>query len=495
MQRIDAATAALPLYRVASTRVIEQTAQAQLPPHTLMQRAGLAVARLALASAPHAQRLWIACGPGNNGGDGLEAAAWLQAWGKAPTVTWLGNPTSASADTQASLTRALAAGVVLADDPPANPDFCIDALLGIGARPAPQGRLAEQLHQLQAARGTVLCVDLPSGLDGDSGAMAAGWTACAANRRITLSLLSLKPGLFSGAGRDAVGALWFDDLGVTPDPQLNPPDARLIAPSAAPPPVHASHKGTRGDVVVLGGATGMAGAALLAGSAALHGGAGRVYLALLNGGGLAVDPLQPELMLRSPDAIDWRHTPLVCGCGGGDAVTAWLPKALATEAPLVLDADALNAVASTPVLRQALRARGQAGSCTVLTPHPLEAARLLGQTTAAVQANRLAAAQRLADELGSVMVLKGAGSVVAAPGRVPLLNASGNGRLATAGTGDVLAGWLGAALAALPASAGMDDWQRHTAEVVWAHGALADQWLAGQALTAQRLARAITALA
>jgi len=125
-----------PLHDVATTRLIEQAAASALPPHLLMQRAGLAVARLALALAPHAQRIWIACGPGNNGGDGLEAAMHLQRWGKAPQVTWLGEETTAPPDARASLERALQAGAAIGQAPPPDWDFAIDALLGIGRQRA-----------------------------------------------------------------------------------------------------------------------------------------------------------------------------------------------------------------------------------------------------------------------------------------------------------------------------------------------------------------------
>jgi hydroxyethylthiazole kinase-like uncharacterized protein yjeF len=202
-------------------------------------------------------------------------------------------------------------------------------------------------------------------------------------------------------------------------------------------------------------------------------------------------------MLRSPA----RLTPealasacVVCGCGGGDAVAGALPTVLAHSRRLVLDADALNHIAADPALRQALRERGQRRLPTVLTPHPLEAARLCGRTTAQVQAARLDCAQALANELGCVVVLKGSGTVITAPGRVPVLNPSGNARLGTAGTGDVLAGMLGAAWAPL-AVASDDLGFEAVCAAVFQHGWLADQWDEAQngALTAGRLAARVTA--
>ena len=472
---------AWPLFDVESTRRIEQAAASALPPHTLMQRAGLAVARLALALAPHARTVCVACGPGNNGGDGLEAAAWLRQWGKAVVVTWLGDETRAPADALASLARARAAGAAFADEPPLAPDLIIDALLGIGAHRPLDGRGAlwsvqMQVHHLQAGV-PVLAVDLPSGLDADTG---HGVSVQATH---TLSLLTLKPGLFTAQGRDAAGQVWLDDLDVTP-PQ--PPVAHLSPAPLAQARPHASHKGSWGDVAVVGGAPGMTGAALLAASAALHAGAGRVFVGLLDGGSLAVDAHQPELMFRPLDQLDFPAHHLACGCGGGEAVRAVLPRALSSAASLVLDADALNAIAQDAVLEALLVARAaRADRPTVLTPHPLEAARLLGTTAAAVQADRLEAARLMVERFGCVVVLKGSGTVVAGPGALPCINPTGNARLATAGTGDVLAGMVAAGMACgLPAF-------EAAADAVYAHGAVADGWPPRQVLTADALARGL----
>lgn len=495
---------AWPVHTIASTRSIEQLAQAQLPPHALMQRAGLAIARLAMALAPHARACWVACGPGNNGGDGLGAAAHLQAWGWDVTVTHLPPAHGLPTDEAAALQRAEHAGVRFAPHAPpslTSQDLAIDALLGIGARPVdPASPLAAALAALARCDAPVLAVDVPSGLNADnghfamfSGAELQGFTSAWARfyAKNTLTLLTVKPGLLMGEGRDAAGTLWFDDLGVVASPHTA--DALLAVPARPVAHPHAAHKGTRGDVAVIGGAPGMTGAALLAATAALHGGAGRVFVALLDDHGPMVDPQQPELMFRPPDALDWQRSTLVCGCGGGEPVRTLLPRALATPAALVLDADALNAIAADTALRQLLVARGARHRTTVLTPHPLEAARLLGCSTAQVQTNRLAAAQTLALELNCVAVLKGSGTVVAAPGQVPLLNPTGNGRLGTAGSGDVLAGWLGARLAQAGTTVNTALVQRCVAEVVFHHGQLADLWPTGQTLTAQALARAITA--
>lgn len=497
------------LYGSAATRQIEQQAATALPAHTLMARAGLAVARLAQALAPHARCIWVACGPGNNGGDGLVAATHLHQWaqkrGGAPEVIVthaLHDEARMPADARQALQAARAAGVTFHPQPPAHFDLAIDALLGIGAQRAFEGALAQWLGLLRASAQTVLCVDLPSGLDADTGVLAvlnAEATGLPGPRH-TLSLLTLKPGLFTGAGRDACGDIWFDDLGTAPTTEV-PATAWLAgqpAPTGARP--HASHKGSFGDVLVLGGqgievqGAGMTGAAVLAARAALHAGAGRVFVGLLEGVAASPthwDPVCPELMFRRPQQLLEPGTlagaSVVCGCGGGTSVAALLPRVLSAAPRLVLDADALNAIAVDSALQTQLRHRHSRGWATILTPHPLEAARLLGSSTPLVMADRLQAAQALADRFGAFCVLKGSGSVLAAPGKAPLINASGNAALATAGTGDVLAGMIGSAIA--PAGLG-DRLRDRIAAAVHQHGGLADHWEddTPRGLTASRLA-------
>jgi hydroxyethylthiazole kinase-like uncharacterized protein yjeF len=459
------------LYNTTATRQIEYTAQASLPAHTLMQRAGLAVAQLALALAPHSQRIWVACGPGNNGGDGLEAAMHLKRWGKLPSVTWLGSPSQSPPDAVISYQRALAAGVAFFEKMPPNFDFCIDALLGIGANlREPEGRMTDWIDAMNASEVTVLAVDLPTGLHADTGVAAHP----AVKAQHTLSLLTLKPGLFTADGRDVAGTVWLDQLGVvlggSPAQPLSAPVAWLAGAPVAEARQHASHKGSYGDVAVVGGASGMTGAALLAASAALHAGAGRVFVGLLDGGTLSVDIRQPELMFRPVNALDFRTMAVVCGCGGGDAIRNPLPEMVSTSARLVIDADALNAIANDTQLQTLLIARGKRLAATVLTPHPLEAARLLGCTASQVQHDRLTAARQLAERFGCTVLLKGSGTVIAAAGETPVINSTGNARLATAGTGDVLAGMVGAGMAA-----GLTAFQAASA-AVYRHGQLADQW-------------------
>lgn len=476
-----------PLHDVQATRHIEQQAQSALPFNTLMQRAGLASAQLALAIAPHAQRIWIACGPGNNGGDGLEAAAQLKQWGKTPIVTCTTPREQMPADAQRAWQHAEQAGVRFEQTPPAAFDLALDALLGMGCHSAPQGVLAEWLQRLHHTSQTVLHIDIPSGLLANTGEwLGKPAVVTSAPKRHTLSLLTLKPGLFTADGRDACGQVWFNDLGI--DSSHTPPNAWLQTHvHLLRDRQHSSHKGSYGDVMVVGGTTGMAGAAVLASLAALHAGAGRVYAGLLDTNAhAAVVAAHPALMVREVEHLDFKHATVVCGCGGGDDMREVLPRVLSTAPRLVLDADALNALANDSQLCHLLQQRAKKKQTTVLTPHPLEAARLLKRSTTDVQRDRLAAAQALAEVSGCVVVLKGSGTVIAENARTPIINYSGNAKLATAGTGDVLAGLIGAQLS------NTNEAFEATCNAVYRHGALADARPEdGPSLTASQLVTAI----
>ncbi|MEF7616015.1 NAD(P)H-hydrate dehydratase [Aquincola sp. MAHUQ-54] len=466
----------LELFDTPSVRRAEAAAQATLAPHTLMRRAGLAVARLALATHPHGQAIGVLAGPGNNGGDGLEAAMHLVQAGRRVTVHLLADPLQLPADAAQSLQRAREAGAPVYTTLPSRieADLLIDALLGLGLRRAPEGNIAEAIRLSHRFAGPVLAVDIPSGLHAETGARVGSEAVRATH---TLSLLALKPGLFTGEGRELSGDIWHDSLGVDPG-GTETPIARLNGVDGLfrhdRPLRHSQHKGSFGDVVVIGGATGMAGAARLAGRGALAAGGGRVYLSPLDldAGG---DDARPELMHRpaawAPPQQLLSHATVACGCGGGQAVAAVLDATLLGAPRLVLDADALNSVAASPALQTALAQRARHGQPTVLTPHPLEAARLLDCDTQAVQADRLRAAMHLATRFGATVVLKGSGTVLAAPGRLPCINPTGNALLATAGTGDVLAGWIAGSWAQMPQDTG---WAAATA-TVWLHGLAADE--------------------
>lgn len=436
---------ALPLFDVAGARTVEAHCLASRATHELMARAGRAVADLALALAPHARCIHVLAGPGNNGGDGLEAAMHLHRARKEVAVTLIGQANRPS-DASQALRTAVAAGVRISHTIDAaavqRSDLLIDALLGIGLTRRVDGELAELIQLTHARDGLCLAVDVPSGLDADTGNPASGGPCVRADH--TLSLLTLKPGLFTGAGRDWCGRIWWDDLGCT-EPHTGV--ACLLGRDALSIPSrrHAQHKGSFGTVVVAGGAPGMEGAATLAARSALAAGAGRVYRVNLPGATPTPSEAWPELMhttledaaRRSADAV------LVCGCGGGSVMASVLPRLLSVSTRMVLDADGLNAVASDERLVTMLQARASRGLTTVLTPHPQEAARLLGTTVADVQHDRLLAAQTLTRRFGCVVVLKGSGTVITAAGQVPAINPTGDARLATAGSGDVLAGWIG----------------------------------------------------
>jgi hydroxyethylthiazole kinase-like uncharacterized protein yjeF len=477
------------LHDEQGSRRVEQAMQATLPAHALIERAGWAVARLALAVAPHAQRIWIAAGGGNNGGDGLIAARHLLRAGKAVQVGFAGDASRLPPDAAHALSAAHAAGVPIdaSETGLEEADVVIDALLGLGARAAPREHVAAAIARINRCSLPVLAVDLPSGLPADTG--AAGHEVIRADH--TLALLTLKPGLFTAHGRDHAGRVWYDTLGA---------DTQLLESTAAaelngPPPVvarlHAQHKGSFGDVAVIGGAEGMGGAPLLAARAASASGAGRVLLGRLDDRLASADLPWPELMQRRvtdllQPSLLVRST-VVAGCGGGPAMAQVLPVLLEHASRLVLDADALNAVAAAPALMAALAARNAGGPRTVLTPHPLEAARLLGVSTAEVQQDRLLAARRMAAATGAIVVLKGSGTVIAGPAGQPKINPTGNARLATAGSGDVLAGWLGGSWARQPAAAPAVV----AAGAAWLHGRAAEDGPCGGPLTASALINAM----
>jgi ADP-dependent NAD(P)H-hydrate dehydratase / NAD(P)H-hydrate epimerase len=455
-----------PLHDAATSRAVEQAALLQQSPHQLIERAGWAVARLALALYPHARSAVVLAGPGNNGGDALIAARWLAARGWRLHIHRIGPPPREGSDAAHALRAAQAAGLTIRQGPPSDTsawtevDLWIDGLLGLGANRAPEGDIAAAIRTANAHHAPVLAIDLPSGLQPDTGQTAGADTIVATH---TLSLLTLKPGLVTGEGRAHTGRIWFDDLDTPPAPQ-HPPGAQLLGLEVlagwqqAHPRGATSHKGRQGDVVVLGGAPGMRGAAWLAATAALTAGAGRVYAALPEDDGLPW-PARPELMHwpaeRWSQAHAWRDAVVVCGCGGGTAIRPWLDAVLHEARHLVLDADGLNLVAGDAGLARRLTARHSHGLHTLMTPHPLEAARLLGLgSTGAVQCDRLAAAKALAERFQCTVVLKGSGSVIASPDHRPDINSTGSAALATAGTGDVLAGWAGGLWAqALQASA------------------------------------------
>ncbi|MBI4204132.1 MAG: NAD(P)H-hydrate dehydratase [Betaproteobacteria bacterium] len=435
-----------PIYRTAEIREIEAAA-GTLP---LMERAGLAAAELARGVAPESGRpILVLAGPGNNGGDAFVIARHLKQWWFNVTVVFTGDESRLSGDTTGALAAWRQAGGLTVDHIPAGKDWglVVDGLFGIGLQREATGRYADLIAAINAMRAPKLAVDIPSGLESDTGRVMG----CAVRADCTITFIALKPGLLTCDGPDHCGELHIGTLGIDA-PAIKPAQGVIIGEAvlgqALRPRRRNTHKGDFGSLAVIGGAYGMVGAALLAGRAALKLGTGRVYLGLIAREASLVDMTQPELMLRSADeALKLGHlTALAAGPGLGQSPDAafYLQWAMESSLPLVIDADGLNLVGATASLKHTLQQRPAA---TVLTPHPAEAARLLGCATREIQHDRVAAALRLAQELNSHVVLKGAGSICAAPDGTWGINTSGNPGMASAGMGDVLAGLIAALLA------------------------------------------------
>jgi len=460
------------LYTVAQLRAIEASAYAGLPPGTLMRRAGEAAARYALEllGEPRDKPVLVLAGPGNNGGDALEAAANLADAGVDATVLFQPGQRELSDEAQSAHERARSGTVGFIDMLPPDGDWglVIDGLFGIGLTRPIEDDYREMIDAVNAMRCPVLALDVPSGLDADTGAVI-GSEGGAIRATHTISFLGDKPGLHTLAGRDHAGQVRVEMLGVgaelLPAPVARLGSAELFAHRLAARQ-HDSHKGSYGDVVVVGGAQGMVGAPVLAARGALHAGAGRVFVALLDAGP-GYDSVQPELMFRQADGFDFSGRTLVIGPGMGDSVAAirLLAKALDSDSPLLVDADAINLIGASPDLLARLAGRT---APSVLTPHPLEAARLLGSSTGAVQADRLQAAREIGLRTQATVILKGSGSVIAQSNGEIAINPTGNAGLATAGSGDVLAGICGALLAQ-----GWPAWEAALG-AAWVHGAAAD---------------------
>jgi hydroxyethylthiazole kinase-like uncharacterized protein yjeF len=465
------------LYPVAEIRGIEQAAYSALPPGMLMQHAGQSAAELALTLSGAPQNLakvLVFAGPGNNGGDALETACLLAQAGLRVSVLLYGDPAKYQKDAQQSLRRALNSSADfpditrLSELASHNWTLAIDGLFGIGLAREISGPARAAVEAINSLGCPVLALDVPSGLDADTGTIV-GENGIAVRATHTITFIGNKPGLHTAFGRDCAGTVKVASLQIEdklfPQPRAFVNNISLFAASLRRRP-HNSHKGTYGDVVMIGGAPGMGGAAILAARAAAKCGAGRIYAAFLEHAP-PYDSVQPELMCRLAAELDFSAHTLVVGPGLGTSLAAVdvLTRALDTSGPLVLDADALNLLAAKPDLQQRLSTRN---GMAVMTPHPLEAARLLGTSSTAIQANRLAAARTIAARFNAVVILKGSGSIVARPDQSVVINTTGNPGLATAGTGDVLAGICGGLLAQ-----GWPQWDAALA-AAWLHGHAAD---------------------
>jgi hydroxyethylthiazole kinase-like uncharacterized protein yjeF len=465
-----------PLLRTDALRDLERRAAQGLPAGALMQRAGDAAARWILRRHPQASRIAVVCGPGNNGGDGYVCAHALQAAGRTVACVALAQPATDDARAAAARWQAVGGRTLGVLPAPEDWDLAVDALFGIGlARPLAGPWLAAA-HWLNALAGGCVALDVPSGLDADTGAWVGGVPGVLAGATVTF--LAAKPGLFTASGIDACGTVVLDPLGIAAPAShgaINGPGAFA---SVLKPRLHDTHKGKYGNVLVIGGASGMVGAPVLAARAALRLGAGRVYIDAI-GSAIDLDPQMPELMFRRADTLgEPRVTVIGCGLGTGSDAHRHLQAALGRDEPCVIDADALNLLATDAALREQLAA---ARAPRVLTPHPLEAARLLGLDAIAVQADRVGAALQLAAQAKAAVVLKGAGTVIADGPRY-WINPTGGPALASAGTGDVLAGMIGALLAQ-----GFPNAEAVLA-AVWLHGQAAYAFGADVGLTASDVA-------
>jgi NAD(P)H-hydrate epimerase len=440
------------LYSAAQVRDLDARAidTLRIPGYTLMQRAARASFDALRARWPHAQHLAVLCGPGNNGGDGYEiarlarTAGWnvqLAQVGKAPVR---GDAVTARAAWLAEGGSVAPWSVAFAQGPLRSAQIVCDAIFGIGITREVQGAAREAIEALNARspQQDVIAIDLPSGLDADTGAIHGA----AVRADLTVSFIGRKLGLYTGQGPDVCGERVFADLGL-PAAFLDgaPGLAELLDErelrAHLPRRARSAHKGRHGHVLIIGGEQGMAGAALLAARGALRAGAGLVSVATRAAHAVALTMAQPEAMVRGVESAAALE-PLIEACdvialGPGLGRETWardcLQRVLASTKPRVLDADALNLLAEAP---------RDLGADTVLTPHPAEAARLLGISTAQVQADRVAATAALRARYGATVLLKGVGTLVR--GEQLALCADGNPGMGTGGMGDVLTGVIAA---------------------------------------------------
>jgi NAD(P)H-hydrate epimerase len=440
------------LYSTAQVRALDAYTIETLgiPGYTLMKRAGEAALRYLRTRFPVSHRIVIVCGAGNNGGDGYVLARFAQAAGLTVTTLAATSPGTLRGDARQAHEDLRASGVQVLPYAPerlAEGEVIVDALLGTGLRGAAREDVARVIRDINNSGRPVLAVDVPSGLDSDTG-VPLGDTVRA---DCTVTFVGLKTGLFIGNGPEFAGTVFFDDLEVAAD-QAGAPAPRLerildaAIQQALPRRARSAHKGDFGRVVIVGGGVGMPGAVRLAGEACLRVGAGLVTVAVAPENVPAIAAGRPELIclpLVDAEALNeaFEHADVIA-IGPGLGRTPWarsvLDRALGASKPLVVDADALNIVADS-------RTPGREG--WVLTPHPGEAARLLGTDTDEIQRDRLAALERLVARYHGTVVLKGAGTLVGAPGRTPALCERGNPGMATAGTGDVLTGTIAGILA------------------------------------------------
>lgn len=429
---------------------LEMRAANQLGADTLMKRAGAAAAELIMKRLEDAgveqRRVTLLVGPGNNGGDALACACELREKGAVVNVVLPGGrrPTSALALTQ--LERWTQAGGTTYDDPymTEKADCVVDGLFGTGLAKPITGDYLDAVLWFNERQALKVSLDIPSGLNPVTGHWTGSYPGCSAD--VTITFLCVKSGLYMCEGADAAGEIVLNELDVSVP--LSP--LSVIGTDEFPrvlrPRVKNSHKGDYGSVAVIGGTDGMIGASILAARAALISGASRVTLECRAEHAPHVDMVYPEIMFATKpvNLEDFDAIVLGCGLGTSAEAKARVIEALNCQKPLILDADALNIIAADIKLQDMVLARR---APTVLTPHPGEAARLLRRDTAGVTADRVAACRELAVQTGAIVVLKGAGTVISMRSSRTWINPTGSPMLATGGSGDVLAGMIGAMFA------------------------------------------------
>ncbi|HRD48985.1 MAG: NAD(P)H-hydrate dehydratase [Candidatus Competibacter sp.] len=440
------------LYRAAQVRELDRIAieERGIPGYTLMSRAGAAAFQLLRQRWPKAWRIEVICGGGNNGGDGYVVARLARLAGLDARIMTLADPESLRGDalTAAQEARTVEVPITAFDAARlAEADLLVDAILGTGLEREVSGLWREAIEAMNAHPAAVLALDIPSGLHADTGAALGAAIQAAA----TLTFIGLKPGLFTGQGPACCGEVHFAALGVPPDiyRALHPACWRYVGADLSallPRRSRSAHKGHFGHVLVIGGDLGLAGAARMSAEAAARCGAGLVSVATRSAHAGLQAAVRPELMfhgIETPDELAPllnRATVIAIGpgLGRGEWGRALFRAALASDKPLVMDADALNLLAAVPGYR----------NDWILTPHPGEAARLLKMTPAQVEADRFIAVEDLALRFGGVAVLKGAGSLIASrEDGVVTLCATGNPGMASGGMGDVLTGVIAALVA------------------------------------------------
>lgn len=458
------------LYTAAQVRELDRLAieEQGIPSLTLMERAGADALDALTGRYPGAMNLVVLCGGGNNAGDGYVLARLARQAGLEVRVIALVEPGRLKGDAAASAQKYLQTGSVETALALEGADIIVDALLGSGLNRPVEGSFAEAIELINAASVTVFALDIPSGLNADTGVCLGS----AVRADATITFIGLKRGLFTAEGPEFCGEILFSDLGtpagihVAVGAEVRLTRHEEIMRNLPPRPRHA-HKGRYGHVLVIGGDYGYQGAAILAGSAAARAGAGLVTVATRPEHARNIPLFRPELMTaavtvaRDLDALLDRVSVVAIGPGLGqsDWAISLLAKVLQTRLPLVVDADALNLLALEPLRRENW----------VLTPHPGEAARLLGITSSEVQTNRFAAVMTLRDRFSGTVALKGAGSLVAGATGPVRLNRTGNPGMAGGGMGDVLTGLI-AGLVAQGMEPGVA-----TVAGVYLHGHAADQ--------------------